>query len=112
MMADVCDEDELQTGQRREGAYSSIYWWIVKLGMSASFAASGLLLNLTGFDEDLDAPQAASTIMNMRIVDVAVPAFVILLSIYFMKRFTLTEDRMYAIRAELEANRESAESDS
>ena len=30
MTADVCDLDELQTGQRREGVLGAVYWWIVK----------------------------------------------------------------------------------
>ena len=32
MIADVVDEDELKTNQRREGMFGSIYWWVVKLG--------------------------------------------------------------------------------
>jgi GPH family glycoside/pentoside/hexuronide:cation symporter len=34
MIADVCDLDELETGERREGMFGSIYWWMVKLGMA------------------------------------------------------------------------------
>ena len=48
MIADVVDVDELETHQRREGMYGSIYWWVVKLGMAAALAASGFLLNATG----------------------------------------------------------------
>ena len=32
MIADVCDQDELKTGERREGMYGAIFWWVVKLG--------------------------------------------------------------------------------
>jgi GPH family glycoside/pentoside/hexuronide:cation symporter len=105
MMADVCDEDELETGERREGAYSSIYWWIVKLGLSASLAVSGLLLNVTGFNEDLGANQVGNTFLLMRICDIVFPAIFIGLSIFFISRFPLTEKRSYEIKAELEARR-------
>jgi len=104
MMADVCDEDELHTGERREGTYSAVYWWIVKLGMSASLVIGGPLLNLTGFNEDLPT-QAERTIFLMRIVDVAFPALFIALSIYFIYRFPITEERAYEIKAELEKKR-------
>ena len=43
MMADVVDADELNTHERREGMYGSIYWWVVKLGMAAALAAASSL---------------------------------------------------------------------
>ena len=30
MTADVCDIDEYNTGQRREGTLGAVYWWMVK----------------------------------------------------------------------------------
>ncbi len=57
MIADVVDLDELQTHERREGMYGSIFWWVVKLGMAAALAAGGLLLNATGFDVALAGNQ-------------------------------------------------------
>jgi GPH family glycoside/pentoside/hexuronide:cation symporter len=108
MMANVCDEDELHTGERREGTYSSVYWWIVKLGLSTSLAVSGLLLNTTGFNEDLGAAQADGTFLMMRVCDIVFPAVFISLSIYFINKFPLTEERSYAIKAELEAKRGKA----
>ena len=32
MTADVCDLDELNNGERREGMFGAVYWWMVKLG--------------------------------------------------------------------------------
>ena len=108
MMADVCDEDELHTGERREGAYSAIFWWIVKLGLSASLALSGLLLNATGFNEDLGADQTTHTFLLMRICDIVFPVGFIALSIYFIHKFPLTEERSYEVKAQLEAKRGKA----
>lgn len=105
MMADVCDEDELHTGERREGAYSSIYWWIVKLGLSAALVTSGVLLNITGFDEDLGGEQLPEAILYMRMADMIVPSICILVSIYFVHKFPLTEDRCYEIRKQLDERR-------
>ena len=44
MIADVCDLDELQTHERREGMYGSIFWWVIKLGMSLALVLSGYML--------------------------------------------------------------------
>ena len=49
MVADVCDLDELETGERREGMFGAIYWWMVKLGMALAFGASGFLLKCYWF---------------------------------------------------------------
>ena len=45
MTADICDLDELQTGERREGLFGAIYWWMVKFGLArrvAQWLHSGL----------------------------------------------------------------------
>jgi glycoside/pentoside/hexuronide:cation symporter, GPH family len=60
MIADVVDLDELQTHERREGMYGSIFWWVVKLGMAVALAAGGLLLNATGFDVALAGNQPST----------------------------------------------------
>lgn len=105
MMADVCDLDELETGERREGMYGSIYWWMVKLGMSLAFALSGFLLNATGFLVELGGQQSESTFFWMRIVDVVVPTACAAISIATVATFKLTEEKAYEIRKALEKRR-------
>jgi GPH family glycoside/pentoside/hexuronide:cation symporter len=101
MMADVCDQDELATGERREGTYSAVFWWIVKLGLSSSLVLSGVLLKVTGFQEKAGADQSADTFFWMRVCDVAFPALFIAVAIYLIYRFPLTEERAYEIKGEL-----------
>jgi GPH family glycoside/pentoside/hexuronide:cation symporter len=108
MMADVCDEDELATHERREGTYSAVFWWIVKLGLSASLALSGVLLKVTGFDETAGGAQADGVFFAMRICDVVFPALFIAVSIYMIHRFPITEERAYAVKAALEQRRPAA----
>lgn len=105
MLADVCDEDELETGERREGTFSAVYWWIVKMGLSASLALSGVLLNTTGFQEKLGAAQSPDTFLWMRICDIVFPALFIAIAIYLIHRFPITEERAYQIKGELDRNR-------
>ncbi|CAN0551494.1 unnamed protein product, partial [Laminaria digitata] len=61
MVADVVDLDELDSYQRREGMFGSIYWWVVKLGMAAALAGGGFLLNATGFDVNAGGNQPEQT---------------------------------------------------
>ncbi len=105
MIADVVDMDELKTHQRREGMYGSIFWWVVKVGMAAALAAGGFLLNATGFDVALQSGQTEQTILNMRLCDVIIPMITSALAIWAIASFSITEERAYEVRRELEARR-------
>lgn len=105
MIADVCDLDELETGERREGMFGSIYWWMVKLGMAIAFGISGFLLNWTGFVVDYGGAQTSSTFFWMRVVDVGIPAIGALIAIFTVASFKITEEKSYEIRSELEKRR-------
>lgn len=108
MIADVCDLDELQTGSRREGMFSGIYWWIQKLGMAGASILSGVLLNATGFDIKLGLNQTANTLFYMRICDVGIPIVTSLIAIYIIWNFDISETKAYDIRKQLEARRAKA----
>ncbi len=105
MIADVCDVDELNTGQRREGMYGSIFWFMVKLGMAAALLGSGYLLNATGFDVALAGNQSEQTLFLMRVYDVVVPVVLSLLAILLIARYSITESKAYEVRAQLEERR-------
>ncbi len=51
MVADICDEDELNTGKRSEGTYYSVFWWFIKMGSAFASFVTGALLVFTHFDE-------------------------------------------------------------
>ena len=105
MIADVCDQDELRTGERREGMYGSIFWWVVKLGMAAALAAGGFLLNATGFDVAFGGAQSERTLFLMRVFDVAVPLGTSLLAMLLIASYGITESKAREIRATLEQRR-------
>jgi len=105
MVADVCDLDELETGERREGMFGSIYWWMVKLGMALAFGLSGFLLNATGFVVDFGGAQSSSTFFWMILIDAGIPAIASLIAIYAVATYKITEERSYEIRSELEKRR-------
>lgn len=105
MVADVCDYDELQTGQRREGMYGSIFWWVVKLGMALALGLSGFLLNFTGFDVHLGGNQSEHTLLLMRLFDVCIPIVASAIAIWMVYSYNITEDKAREIRSQLEARR-------
>jgi GPH family glycoside/pentoside/hexuronide:cation symporter len=105
MIADVVDADELETHQRREGMFGSIYWWVVKLGMAAALAAGGFLLNATGFDVALGGAQSAQAILLMRIFDAVIPMVASGIAIWAVATYPITEERAHATRTALENRR-------
>ncbi len=108
MIADVVDLDELETGERREGMYGSIFWWVVKLGMAAALAGGGFLLNATGFDVALEGDQSERAIVLMRAFDAFIPAIASALAIWAIASFSVTEEKAHEVRLLLEARRGKA----
>ena len=105
MLADVCDLDELDNGQRREGTFGAIYWWMIKLGQAAASLIAGFLLNWTGFKESLHGNQTHETLLYMRLCDIGIPIIASLIALYIIMTFDITEDKAYEIRKKLEARR-------
>jgi GPH family glycoside/pentoside/hexuronide:cation symporter len=87
--------------------YGSIFWWVVKLGMAAALAAGGFLLNATGFDVALEGNQSAQTIFLMRLFDAFVPFVASGIAIWMIATYSITEERAYEVRLELERRRGS-----
>lgn len=106
MCVDVVDYDELQSQQRREGAYSSMFSWVLKFGMSASMFIVGPLLDeVSGFDAKLGGNQTADTIFTMRLMFTGIPVVALLVALVLIQLYPLTRERMHQIRADLEARR-------
>ena len=108
MVADVVDMDELNTHERREGMYGSIFWWVVKLGQSVAIFGGGLLLVATGFDVDLGGGQSAETIRLMRLFDAFVPCLASGVAIWSIATYSITEEKAHEVRSQLEARRGTA----
>ena len=103
-LADVIDYDELETGKRREGSFSSCQSWISKVGMALGGGASGFILSSTNFSSDL-AVQSPQTIFMIRIMLSAIPVIGLAVAFYAVISFPLTRDKMHEIRRALEARR-------
>ncbi|MCE5186584.1 MAG: MFS transporter [Planctomycetaceae bacterium] len=105
MVADVCDYDELSTGQRREGTFGAIYWWMIKVGMSIALLISGFMLTATGFDVELGTNQPPQTPLLLKVFDVTVPLVSAAIALLVMFTYNIDERRAREIRAELEQRR-------
>ena len=105
MIADVVDLDEISTGERREGMFGSVYWWVVKVGQSVAILGGGFLLYSTGLDPALGANQPEGTIFWLRFYDAVVPLVASGIAIFAIYRYPITEKSALAVRSELERRR-------
>jgi GPH family glycoside/pentoside/hexuronide:cation symporter len=103
-LADVMDDDELETGQRREGSFSACQSWISKAGMAVGNGASGWILQFTGFDSQLPI-QNENVILVIRLLLTGIPVIGLVIALLVVLRMRLDEKRMGEIRVQLESRR-------
>ena len=102
--ADIIDDDELNTHERREGSFTSCASYILKLGNSLGYWVSGLILTWVGFTWKLTV-QAPKTILGIRLSLASVPIVGLVFAIIFVLRVPLTKQKTQEIRRKLEERR-------
>ena len=105
MIADVVDLDEISTGERREGMFGSVFWWVVKVGQSVAIGAGGFLLYSTGLDPALGANQPEGTIFWLRFYDAFLPLAASAIAMFAVYKYPITEKSALEVRTELERRR-------
>jgi GPH family glycoside/pentoside/hexuronide:cation symporter len=107
MIGDVVDEDELASGERREGLYLGCFTFLRKLGGATGVFLSGAALELAGYRGDLPAgvAQSESAIAAIRMLCSLGPAAFLALAIAIARAYPLTRARHAAIVGELERRR-------
>jgi GPH family glycoside/pentoside/hexuronide:cation symporter len=104
MTADICDLDELETHERREGLFGAIYWWMVKFGAAFAGLLTGLIMSFVGFDQTVSI-QTDEALNGLRAAFILVPATGTLIGLLVMWNYDLNEAQVTAIREELDARR-------
>lgn len=106
MLADVCDEDELRHGFRREGVFGALFSWVEKTGYSFAFLGAMITLKLTGFNAaHPGGAQTPDTILSMRLVLTVSTAAWAIAALVLLAFYPLNRKRVYQIRDALEARR-------
>jgi len=101
ILADICDDDELRTGMRREGMYGAAFTFISKFASASITVLTGYILLAAGYREN--EPITAQTLVNLRVLFIVVPLALLGLATWLALRFPITEQTARAVRAELDA---------
>jgi len=105
MIADVCDVDERDHGNRREGLFGSLFSWVFKNGIALSYALSGFILVWIGYEPAKGAAQSAHTMELMKTFYSAVPAAFFLLAFWVFYKYPISRSVAAGVRAELDERR-------
>jgi sugar (glycoside-pentoside-hexuronide) transporter len=103
MLGEVVDEDELRTGERREGLYFGLFTFLRKLGGASAVALALVVLDLAGFVAN--QPQSQTTLTTIRVLTAVVPGVFVVLGAFVARGYPLTRARHAEILAALAARR-------
>jgi GPH family glycoside/pentoside/hexuronide:cation symporter len=102
VLSDVIDEDELRTGQRREGSYFGVTAFIERLVMILIGGSSSLVLGLSGYAPGL-ATQPPSVARGIRLGMSLLPFVALALFWVAFKFYPLGKQQVVALRERLDA---------
>jgi GPH family glycoside/pentoside/hexuronide:cation symporter len=107
MLADVCDEDELKTDARREGMYTGISGFIVKLSTSISGLLVTGVLAFSGYiSKTIMNPnpiQPASAMLGIRILMGAITLVPLVISLLVLSKYPLVGENLTKLKKDVEA---------
>jgi GPH family glycoside/pentoside/hexuronide:cation symporter len=101
--ADIVDHDELDTTQRREGAYFGIWTLVMKLSGGLAAGVVGVTLQLLHYVPN--QPQAPGTLLGIKLLYGPIPAMFMLMALLIFLRFPLTRERHREIQVALASRR-------
>ena len=108
LMADVADDDELNTGSRRSGMYFGLLLMTSKAGLAAGPLAFALL-DVFGFDARLGAANSAQSLAALGLLFVGIPALLNVLAALSLRKYPLDEKRQAELHAAIEARHAAAD---
>jgi GPH family glycoside/pentoside/hexuronide:cation symporter len=104
---DICDVDELESGQRREGLFTAVMGFVQKLEISLTVLIVSYLVSFSGFDSQL-ATQPEPVLTKMFWLAVVPYGVFSLLTLVMALKFPMTEASMAQVRRQLDARRLAA----
>ncbi|MSP14656.1 MAG: MFS transporter [Chloroflexi bacterium] len=112
MLPDVIELDELQTGERREGAFYGFFVLLQKLGLAVGLFMVGQVLSWSGYITPLAGStgivtQPDSTLLAIRLMLGPIPAVILAAGILLVYLFPITKEQHEATLAELERRRQA-----
>ena len=100
MIPDVIDEDELNTGERREGIFYAFMVLLQKMGLAFGLFLVGQALEISGFNNEL-ATQPVSAILAIRVAIGPLPSVFLICGLILAFFYPITRKRHAEILKQL-----------
>ncbi len=101
ILADVIDGDELNTGQRKEGAYNAAWGFALKSSNALMILVTGFVLQAVGFEPNVE--QSEETKLAIRLLYGVMPLTMFFAAAAVLRGFRLDGAEHARIRAALDA---------
>jgi GPH family glycoside/pentoside/hexuronide:cation symporter len=102
MLADVCDEDGLKTGVRREGMYTGISGFITKISTSISALIITSILAYSGY-VGTSTTQPESALLGMRLVMGVIAIIPLIMSLVVLAKYPLVGGTLTKLKKDVES---------
>jgi GPH family glycoside/pentoside/hexuronide:cation symporter len=89
IMPDIIEWDQLQVGERREGAYYGVWTLIRKAGGGCAFIIVGAMLQFVGYEPDVE--QSQSALLGIKLVFGPIPALLLAMGVVVFWKFPITK---------------------
>ena len=101
MLADVIDGDELETGERKEGAYNAAFGLVIKIANAFMILLTSFVLQALDFQPNVEQSDAVK--VGLRVLYGILPFVMFLVAAFVLRGFQLNEAEHARIRAALDA---------
>lgn len=108
LIPEVISYSEYTSGRRISGIVNALTGIFFKAGMALGGVIPGFVLSIVGFDQTNEVTQSALAQQGILWLITIIPAVLIVLSIFIIKQYTLTDEVIDKINLEIEARNAAA----
>ena len=110
MIYDVCEVEELISGEKRSGAVISLQALSESVSIAVGLQMLGIILEAAGFDSDA-AAQSQMALEWVENAFVVIPGAAMVLVALIMRKFTLTKELFEKVKSALERRKNGEDVD-
>lgn len=114
LIADIVDDDELNTGRRREGMFFGMNGFVIRFAFTLQGLIIGLALEVSGYipasAAALYPQQPAAALWAMRLLIGGIPALAALGAFFILRSYSLHDERLRQVHARVAARHAAAAS--
>jgi GPH family glycoside/pentoside/hexuronide:cation symporter len=95
MVADVCDDDELRSGRRREGMFSAVKGFALKAAQGITFGLGGYMATFAGYNPEVVGSTGLddATATRMKLFLIGFQAIGLFISIILISKYPISRKR-------------------